>query len=184
MSAPSLNAGAEERRVDESLSDLLRRGYQVFAKLDPTDAPPLQRWLGKENELVAAVCKHGKGGPSVISDKEYDAAVQAVRVGRVLAIAEQAPPLRIPHAFGDQQKDIERLATRLHGFGLGKAITTDNLRQVSPAQMRSLIDTSRKLGLLADGQGWATKTVAAKCISHDLGHLLGKNQTLDRGVSR
>lgn len=179
-----MSDGAEERRIDESLSDMLRRGYQVFAKLDPTDAPPLQRWLGKENELVATVYQQANGGPNVLSDKEYVAAVQAVRVGRVLATAEQAPSLRVPHAFGDQQKDIERLATRLHGFGLGKGITPDNLRQVSPAQMHALIDTSRKLGFLGDGPGWATKTVAAKCISHDLGHLLGKNQTLDRGVSR
>ena len=137
MSAPSLNAGAGERRVDESLSDMLRRGYEVFAKLDPTDAPPLQRWLGKENELVATVYTQAKGGPNVLSDKEYVAAVQAVRVGRVLAAAEQAPPLRVPQAFGDHQKDIERLAARLHGFGLGKSLTTDNLRQASPAQMRS-----------------------------------------------
>jgi hypothetical protein len=127
---------------------------------------------------------HRKGEPNQISAPEYEAAVQVGRVGSVLAAAEHAPSLRVPQAFGDQQKDIERLAARLHGFGLGKSIATDNLRQVSPAQMRCLVDNARKLGLLDEGPGWATKTTAARCIARELGHVVEKNQFLDRGVPR
>ena len=134
--------------------------------------------------MVVEVRKHGRGEPSQLSAEEYEAAVHAGRVGRVLAAAEHAQPIQVPQAFGDQRKDIDLLATRFYGFGLAKAITADNLRQISPAQMRPLIDNARKLGLLDDGLGWATKTIAAKCIAHDLVHAVEKNRSLDRGAVR
>ena len=99
-------------------------------------------------------------------------------MGKVLSLAEQAPPIRIPKVFGDQRKDIERLAARLHGFGLGRSITTDNLLQMSPSQVRSLIDNARKVGFLDEGPGWAMKTTAAKCIGQDLGRMVEQQRGL------
>ena len=175
--APSVNS-------DDSLADHLRRGYRALAQLGSTTADTLRGWLRKEDHLVVEVCKYSRGEPSRLSAEEYEAALQAGRVGRVLAAAEHAQPVQVPQAFGDQRKDIDLLATRFHGFGLGKAITADNLRQISPAQMRPLIDNARKLGLLDDGLGWATKTIAAKCIAHDIAHVVEKNRSLDRGAIR
>lgn len=169
---------------EEPLTDIFRRGYQALAQLGYKTVDTLRGWVRKEEHLVAEVCKHSKGEPSRLSPEEYEAAVQTGRVGRVLAAAEHAPLIRVPQAFADQRKDIERLAMRLHGFGLGKAITTDNLRQVSPAQMRCLIDNARKLGFLGEGQGWATNSTAAKCIGRDLGNVVEKTQALDRGALR
>ena len=164
---------------------VFRRGYRALVEqLGSKVADTLRGWIRKEDQLVSEVCKHAKGEPSRLSDQEYEAAVQAGRVGRVLAAAEHAQPIQVPQAFGDQRKDIDLLATRFHGFGLGKAITVDNLRQISPAQMRPLVDNARKLGLLDDGLGWATKTIAAKCIAHDLVHAVEKNRSLDRGAVR
>jgi hypothetical protein len=170
--------------LDDSLTDSLRRGCRALSQIGSTTVNPLRGWLQKENHLVAEVRKHSKGEPSRLSAEEYEAAVQAGRVGRVLARAEHASPIRVPQAYGDLGKHIERLATRLHGFGLGKAITTDSLREISPSQMRHLVDNARKLGLLDDGPAWATKTIAAKCIAHDLVQAVEKNRSLDRGALR
>jgi hypothetical protein len=175
--APSVNS-------DDSLADIFRRGYRALDRLGSPTVDTLRRWIHKEDHLVVEVRKHGRGEPSQLSAEEYEAALQAGRVGRVLAAAEHAQPIQVPQAFGDQRKDIDLLATRFHGFGLGKAITADNLRQISPAQMRPLIDNARKLGLLDDGLGWATKTIAAKCIAHDIVHAVEKNRSLDRGAIR
>jgi hypothetical protein len=164
---------------------VFRRGYRALVEqLGSKVADTLRGWIRKEDQLVSEVCKHAKGEPSRLSDQEYEAAVQAGRVGRVLAAAEHVQPIQVPQAFGDQRKDIDLLATRFHSFGLGKAITVDNLRQISPAQMRPLVDNARKLGLLDDGLGWATKTIAAKCIAHDIVHAVEKNRSLDRGAVR
>lgn len=181
---PSSGEGPLQYLSLEYRAEMLRRGYQVVANLDPVEPPTLARWLGREPALVAAVCKHAKGGASVISEKEYEVAVHAGRVGRVLLAGEHARPIQVPQAFGDERKDIERLARRLHAFGFGKAVTPDNLRHVPLSQMKSLLDNARKLGFLDEGQAWATKTIIAKCLSHDLGQVIEKNKSLDRGLLR
>jgi hypothetical protein len=165
-------------------ADIFRRGYRALAELGSKVADTLRGWIRKEDQLVVEVCKHAKGAPNRLSDQEYKAAVHTGRVGRVLEAADHAPPIRVPKAFGDQAKDIERMAIRLHAFGSGKDITADKLRQVSPAEMRPLIDNARKLGFLDEGPGWATKTTAAQCIARDLGHVVEKTQSLDRGALR
>ena len=165
------------------MSEELRRPEDLTptAHNHPTTIPGAIR---RDTSWVSTDDVHSKGEPNQISAPEYEAAVQAGRVGRVLAAAEHSPTIQVPQAFGDLGEDIERLATRLHGFGLGKSIATDSLRQVSPAQMRCLVDNARKLGLLDEGQGWATKTTAARCIAREIGHVVEKNQFLDRGAPR
>ena len=173
-----------QRTFSPEAVDAFTRGHEALVALGSKVVDTLATWLRKEQDLVAEVSKHAKGEPSRISDEQYKAAVQVGRVGRVLTAAEHAPPIRIPQAFGNQLEDVERLAMRLHGFGLGKNITADKLRHVSPAEMRPLIDNARKLGFLHDGPGWATKTSAAQCISRDLGKMVDKNRSLDRGELR
>jgi len=167
---------AREPKLDEKLAGVMQRGYQALVQLGVESGYPMRNLIGQEGQMVAEVLS--KSNDNALSPEQYEAAVQAVRAGRVLIAADQAPAIQVPDAFADQRKDIERLSARLHGFGI--AITTDKLRQIAPAQARCLIGTARTAGFLDDSPSWAAQPAVAHSLGQEFGRMLERNLAIDR----
>jgi hypothetical protein len=162
---------------------LFRRGYEAIAVLpgkDSKTADVLKPWIGKEEQLVDHVFRHSKGEKSTLTPDQYAAAVRVGRIGNLLAGAEIVSPIRVPDAFAQQKKDLERLSARLQSFGLRNPFTTSNLSALSVSQVRNHLQSAQKSGLLDDGPGWTFKAAAARTFVQDIGRQLDQIRAADR----
>ncbi len=164
---------------------LFRQGYEAFtAMADKEDNTHqvLKNWIGKEEDLVAQVYRQAKGEPPTLTAEEYKAAVRVGQIGHALHTAQIAAPPRIPNAFAAQKSQLEMLSARIQGLGLRSPLTTDNLKSLSPKQVRDQLQAAQKAGLLDDGPGWTLKGQAAHSFLQDIGRVLDQSRQFERGL--
>jgi hypothetical protein len=181
---PKLDKARQNIRLPDSAAsaDVFRRGYAALAasgtkEIKTTDS--LRSWIGKEEQLVAQVLRHSNGEQNSLTPEQYSAAVRVGRVGHLLATADATKPLRVPDAFTEHKKDIERLSARLQSLGLRTPFTPANLAALSPVQVRTQLDAARKSGLLDDGPGWTFKASAARAFTQDVGRQIEQTRNVD-----
>jgi hypothetical protein len=164
---------------------LFRQGYEAFtAMADKADNTHqvLKNWIGTEEDLVAQVYRQARGGPSSLTAEEYKAAVRVGRIGHALQTAQTAALPRIPNAFAAQKSQLEILSARIQGLGLRSPLTLENLKSLSPAQVRNQLQAAHKAGLLDDGPGWTLKGQAARSFLQDMGRVLDQSRQFERGL--
>ncbi len=164
-------------------ADHLRRGYAALLTLSPKDAKStdcLKPWVGKEEQLVDHVLQQSKGQSSTLTNDEYAAAVRVGRVGHLLALADTTKPVRVPDAFTEHKKDLESLSVRIESLGLRNPFTPENLKALSPSQVRAQLQLAQKSGLLDDGAAWAFKGAAARTFVSEISRQLDQTRDVDR----
>jgi hypothetical protein len=125
--------------------------------------------VGREGALVAAVLDRAKSGAAgTLTQDEYQAAVRAGQVGRLLSREEQA---RAPRSLptGADRPALERLARRLDAFGIRSPIGSSAFKSLAPAEMQKSVEAFRKAGLLDEGPGWTLRAGGARALALDLG---------------
>jgi hypothetical protein len=135
--------------------------------------------VAKEENLVDHVLQQSKGQSSTLTNDEYAAAVRVGRVGHLLALADTTKPVRVPDAFAEHKKDLERLSVRIESLGLRNPFTPENLKALSPSQVRAQLQLTQKSGLLDDGATWTFKGAAARTFVSEISRQL--DQTRDAG---
>jgi hypothetical protein len=78
---------------------MYQAGAAALKTLRRPEAAVLARWVGREDELVHAVFATAKAGPgesAALAKEEYQAAVRAGQIGRLLGRERDAPALESP----------------------------------------------------------------------------------------
>jgi hypothetical protein len=159
--------------------ELYEKGYAALDRLARPEAALLRRWSGHEDDLVRAVYATARGSKTdaanSLTPDEYQAAVRAGQVGRLLVREKDAPGLEVA-AGVDGNADLQRLHRRLHAFDIQSPLAPDRLATLAPTELRESLAAFRKAGLLDDGPAWTLKTGAARSLTPELA------RTLDRAL--
>ena len=109
---------------------MYEKGYVALCALHRAEATTLRPWAGREQELVAAVYEaarlHGRQSKDLPED-QYQAAVRAGQIGRLLLREAEAPTLRL-RSEQPGAANLRRLAGRLHAFNIEAPLS----QQISP----------------------------------------------------
>lgn len=166
--------------------DMYERGRVALEQLGRPEAAILKKWSGREEELVRAVYATARGAKSdataSLAADEYQAAVRAGQVGRLLAREQTAPDPKLPSRLTDSQ-DLVRVARRLHAFGIDARLSDNGLGAVAPAELARSLTAFRKAGLLDDGPGWTLNASAARSLAQDLARTIDRALDADRLVT-
>jgi hypothetical protein len=157
---------------------MYEKGYAALCALDRAEATTLRPWVGREQELVNAVyaAARSPGRQSKdLPEDQYQAAVRAGQIGRLLMREAEAPTMRL-RSTQPEAADLRRLAGRLHAFNIAAPLSKQNLAALAPAELKRSLTAFRRAGLLDDSPGWTLKAGAAKSLVRDLG------RTVDRAV--
>jgi hypothetical protein len=184
---PKVERARERIRLPDPASPAaaFRLGYQALAANPGKESGAvdlLRPWVGREEQLVVELHRRTQGEPTKLSTQEYAAAIRIGQVGNLLSQAEALKPPRVPAPFEDHKDDIQKLSVRLRSFRLLDPFSPRSISAFAPAQLRALLATARKDGLLDDGPGWALKGAAARALSQDIGRQLDQNRTVERGL--
>ena len=157
---------------------MYEKGYAALQKLGRPEVTLLRRWSGREAELVHAIYSAersaGEKG-SLLQPEEHSAAVRAGQIGRLLIREGEATPLKGPEDIM-KSGEVQRLAARLHAFGIRSPLTRDGLRALAPAEIKESLQAFRRAGLLDDSPAWTLRAAQARSLSRDLA------RTVDRAI--
>ena len=161
---------------------MYENGYAALKSLGRPEASVLRRWAGREDDLVRAVfatAKAGAGGPAPLGKEEYQAAVRAGQIGRLLGREQNAPPAKLP-AGAAESPDLQLLARRLHAFDIKSPLASQGLTTLAPSELRKSLAAFRDAGLLDDGPGWTLKAGQARSLAQDFGRTIARAMDADR----
>jgi hypothetical protein len=166
--------------------DMYERGRSALEQLGSPQAAILRKWAGREDELVRAVYARARAAkPDAalsLTPDEYQAAVRAGQIGRLLAREQHAPSPTVPHRFADSA-DVARLGRRLHAFGIDARISADRLAAVPAAELARSLASFRNAGLLGEGPAWTLKAGAARSLAQDLARTMDRALDAERLVT-
>jgi hypothetical protein len=160
-----------ELRDVDTARQMYQRGFEVLRTLGRPDAGHLRSWAGREGELVQAVfttAKNGGGSAAPLQPDEYQAAVRAGQIGRLLTREEQARAPNIPAGTRDAEA-FDRLGRRLDAFGIRSPIGRPEFKSLAPAELQKALEGFRKAGLLDEGPGWTLRAGGARALAQELG---------------
>ncbi len=166
--------------------DMYERGRAALEQLGRPEAAILEKWFGREEELVRAVYVAARGAKSnatgSMAADECQAAIRAGQVGRLLAREQTAAAPKLPSRLTDNQ-DLVRVGRRLHAFGIDARLSDNGLSAVAPAELDRSLAAFRRAGLLDDGPGWTLKASAARSLAQDLARTIDRALDADRLVT-
>jgi hypothetical protein len=157
---------------------MYEQGHAALERLGRPEAAILRKWVGREDELVNAVYARARATrepSSKLAPDEYQAAVRAGQIGRLLAREQTAPETELPSDLSDST-DLRTLARRLHAFDLDTPLSPDRLRALAPIELERSLASFREAGLLGEGPAWTLKAGSARSLAQDFG------RTIDRAV--
>ena len=161
---------------------MYEKGYVALCALHRTEAATLRPWAGREQELVAAVYEAARSPGRQSKDlpeDQYQAAVRAGQIGRLLVREAEAPTLRL-RSEQPEAADLRRLAGRLHAFNIAAPLSQQNLAMLAPVELKKSLTAFRGAGLLDEGPGWTLKAGAAQSITRDLSRIVDRALDADR----
>jgi hypothetical protein len=164
---------------------MYERGYAALRSLDRIEAHTLQKWTGRELDLVRAVHDAARSGGQPnghLPKDEYLAAVRAGQVGRLLSREELAPALQLRPAQLDAES-LRRLAGRLYALNIPAPLSPQQLAAVAPSDLRKSLSAFKSSGLLDDGPGWTLKAGAARSITQELARTVDRAVDADRSLT-
>jgi len=154
------------------------RALGVWAD-DPAKGDAIEAACAEKNAIAHALFGTDPLDPAKMYD-EYAAAVRVGRVGHLLALADTTKPVRVPDAFAEHKKDLERLSVRIESLGLRNPFSPANLKALSPSQVREQLQLAKKSGLLDDGATWTFKGAAARTFVSDISRQLDQTRDVER----
>jgi hypothetical protein len=158
-------------------------GRELLAAYRPEIADNLERWRGREADLVAQLDRPKGGAIGAATEGERTTAMRAQRAGWLL---ERAQGLRrhltLPPVFEEDRSALERITSRLEALGLGSVFTPEVLVGVAPLQVQKALDQYRHADLLGADAQWTLREKAAREVTDDVVKRFGRE--LDRGVDR
>lgn len=157
---------------------MYEKGYVALCALNRSEATTLRPWAGRGQELVAAVYEAARSPGRQSKDlpeDQYQAAVRAGQIGRLLLREAEAPSLRL-RSEQPEAADLRRLAGRLHAFNIAAPLSQQNLATLAPVELKKSLAAFKGAGLLDEGPGWTLKAGAAQSLTRDL------SRTVDRGL--
>jgi hypothetical protein len=157
---------------------MYEKGYVALCALHRAEATTLRQWAGREQELVAAVYEAARSPERQSKDlpeDQYQAAVRAGQIGRLLLREAEAPTLRL-RSEQPEAADLRRLAGRLHAFDIAAPLSQQNLATLAPVELKKSLAAFKGAGLLDEGPGWTLKAGAAQSLTRDL------TRTVDRAL--
>jgi hypothetical protein len=164
----------------EAARAMYQAGAAALKTLRRPEAAVLARWVGREDELVSAVFATAKAGPgeaTALGREEYQAAVRAGQIGRLLGRERDAPALEGPTGDHPESAELRMLARRLHAFDIKSPIAGRDLNALAPSELADSLSAFRQAGLLGDGPGWTLKAGQARALARDFGRTV--EQALD-----
>jgi hypothetical protein len=164
-------------------TSLFKKGLAVLRAHRPAEAARLERWTGKEQDLVREVLASAKGAPTTearpaadLPREEFQAAVKAGRIGHMLDVEAKPPRLAVPASLADLSRDLERLSARLAALGVKNPLGREEMLALAPVEIRQALDAFRREGVLVDGGEWALRGGAARRLADEL------RPTIERAV--
>jgi hypothetical protein len=155
----------------------------MLAAYRPEIADNLERWRGREDDLVAQLERPKGEAIGAATEAERKTAMRAQRAGWLL---ERAQGLRrrltLPPVFEEDRSVLERVRARLEAFGLGPVFTPEVLLGVAPLQVRKALDQYRHAGLLGAEAQWTLKEKAAREVTDDV--VKRFRRELEQGLDR
>jgi hypothetical protein len=157
---PSL--AAQARRVAEGLTStpkeataVLSRGLNALEELRPLRVKHLGEWKDQPELLTDLMVKQASGSQSVLTPAQYQAALAAGDLGRLLQrerhFLDGGP---VDGQAGDVAAELRVLRARLKAFGLG-AMLTGPVPSTDPHAVDQVLAPFRERGLISEGPGWA-----------------------------
>ena len=161
---------------------MYEKGYVALCALHRAEATTLRPWAGREQELVAAVYEAARSPGRQSKDlpeDQYQAAVRAGQIGRLLLREAEAPTLRL-RSEQPEAADLRRLAGRLHAFNIATPLSQQNLATLAPVELKESLAAFKGAGLLDEGPGWTLKAGAAQSLTRDLSRTVDRALDADR----
>lgn len=160
--------------VDRAMA-LFATGLALMKKERPKEASLLDRWAGRERELVGEVLAAAKT-PDVSSlpKEEYQSAIKAGRIGHLVSAAAAAPEVWVPTGMEEHRKDLTVIGARLKAFGVDNPLRGPTLAALPPAEVGKAVAAFRAAGLLADGHEWTLRAADARRTAAAVGPALDR----------
>ena len=155
--------------------EMYDNGIAALSALGRPEAAVLKKWAGRETEIVRAVYASARGTETPLPTEEYQAAVRAGQIGRLLKREQEAPSVELPADFPEKAA-LDRLSRRLHAFDIRSPLSPDRLGAVAPSEIVDSLRNFKSVGLLDDGAGWTLKAGAARSLAREL------DRVVDRAV--
>jgi hypothetical protein len=154
---------------------MYEKGIAALSAMGRSEAVVLRKWVGREAEIVRAVYAGARGTETPLPTDEYQAAVRAGQIGRLLKREQEAPSVELPADFPEKAA-LDRLSRRLHAFDIRSPLSPDRLGAVAPSEIADSLRTFKSVGLLDDGAGWTLRAGAARSLAREL------DRVVDRAV--
>ena len=100
----------------------------------------------------------------------------AVLLEREVAAAR----LKVPRALKALGPELQKASARIRACGLEDPFGEDRLRALPPRAVRAAVDEVRKVGLLADGPGWAERREQVPAVVEGLQKAFQRQLDLER----
>jgi hypothetical protein len=150
------------REIPAEAKTLLARGLEVLEQLQPARLGSIAAWTKDPDRLTELVVQQARGESKQLSLEQYNAAVRAGQIGRLLqreaaALAASKTELAIVPATTDPlAAELRLLSARLKAHGLpdltAKAAVAGNRRQLD-----QVVTAFREQKFLAAGPGWTVE---------------------------
>ncbi len=153
----------------EYATSLFKKGLAVLRAHRPAEAARLDRWTGKEQDLIREVLASAKKAPATdLPREDFQVAVKAGRIGHVLEVESKAPRLQVPAPLADLSRDLERLSARLHALGVKNPLGREEILALAPVEIRQALDRFQREGVLVDGGEWTLRGGATRRLADEL----------------
>jgi hypothetical protein len=171
----SIRAGADAITVAQ-----LREGLRILAELQPVRHPQLERWAGRETELIAALVNNAKGETNPLSHVEVKVALAAGRAGYLVEKQRQLEQPGATSSLSPLAAQLNRANARLVACGALAPFSVDaSARDPKPRLVRAL-ELMRDTGFLDDGPAWTLRASTAMSVAQQVRDALAGGREVER----